>query len=139
MNMAVCWDTSAIAEAHAEYLMEEGDFEGTKDEALERAHGDTVLFTHEWETLLEAFTLWMDGRTQWHAEGRQMGWRNLAGYKDFEAKDGQALLQAVLPKTNEFVLKGETDDEGVLHLRVWHHDSPVNPDTFEIREDPEEE
>jgi hypothetical protein len=129
------WDVARIAEEQARFLLDESDFKGTADEAMQAAWSNQDLFDRQWDDLLDSLTEWMANRTQWHAEADSMGWMNRSGYKDFEAKDGQALLQAVLPRTSEFKLKGETEDDGELVLRVWHHDSPMDPDTITITEE----
>jgi hypothetical protein len=135
-ELLISWDVTDIADAHIEHLLEEGSgFEGTKEEAESRAHHDSDIYEFAWDNLLEDLTEWMNGRSDWHAEAVGLGWRNSSGQKDFEAVDGKALLAAVLPKTGEFRLEGKTGEDEELVLRVWHHDSPVNPDTITITEE----
>jgi hypothetical protein len=60
---------------------------------------------------------------KWHAEGRNMGWRNRSGEKNFKADDAKELMQKILPDTDTHVYV--YDAEGGMDMTVYHHDSPT--------------
>ena len=57
----------------------------------------------------------------WTAEGRGLGWQRNTGHKEFMADDGEALLSAVLPKTDcTFAVFNEKDRIKIVNS---HHDA----------------
>lgn len=59
----------------------------------------------------------------WKAEGRNMGWRNLTGHKEFRANNGEEMLREVLPDTDcKCDIEVFTDR---IEMIVYHHDSPM--------------
>jgi hypothetical protein len=67
----------------------------------------------------------------WHADVEKFGWRNLNGYKDFEADDGKTFLANILPKTdctfNVFL------EQNIIRIQNFHHDSPTGNEWYTVR------
>lgn len=63
------------------------------------------------------------GITEWLAQGRDMGWQRRRGYKQFSARTGRELLDAVLPRT-ECTFRIYIHERH-LAMRVAHHDAPT--------------
>lgn len=119
------WDSCAIAQRQAEFLREQ-DPGISEAAAFAQACADSDLYQWEWQDLIDALTETLceiapDGR--FRAEGRNMGWRHLSGYKDFTAMDGRAFLRALLPNT-DCTFRIEREGQA-LHIRNAHHDAPT--------------
>jgi hypothetical protein len=120
------FDTCEIAEAEVERLMTEGDSEGktyTKEEAEEIAYSEGYIYEWEWDYVHETLTEYMGDNTYWKVEGRNMGWRNLSGYKYFTASSGREMLSAILPETDLTLYVWKVGKN--LKMKVSHHDSPT--------------
>ena len=61
----------------------------------------------------------------WHGEVEGFGWQNQSGTSDFEADNGQAFLQAILPRTAECYWKLWVKDDKTIMINATHHDSPT--------------
>ena len=59
-----------------------------------------------------------------YVEGRNMGWRNRSGYKEFELKKGEDIFNEIAPKCDltYYITK---EKEGEYEVRISHHDSPM--------------
>ena len=57
-------------------------------------------------------------------EGRNMGWRNRTGYKEFELKKGVDIFNEITPNCGltYYITK---EKEGEYEVRISHHDSPM--------------
>jgi hypothetical protein len=128
------WDTCAIAEHQAKFLVETGEA-ANEDEGFALACADSDLYTFEWEDLTECLTEALneinpDG--YWHAEVANFGWRNQIGYSDFKATNGETFLSNILPDTdctfNVFIDAGQT-----VRIRNYHHDAPTGNEWYTIR------
>lgn len=124
----VSWNTADIIDSQAKFLMETEQAE-TKDEAWTMASQDFYIFNDQWDYLLETLSEKLnqinpDG--YWHCEAENFGWRNLSGYKDFEADDAKTFLSHILPKT-ECTFDIYIDDShpfNKISITNYHHDSP---------------
>ena len=79
----------------------------------------------QWEDALESLDelLKRFGTSTWKAEGRELGWQNRSGYKEFKAADARSFLRAIFPNTD---VHFEIYDEGkYIHIVCYHHDSPT--------------
>jgi hypothetical protein len=91
----------------------------------------------EFENTCEDFILWkesMDAITKlmsnikkntgyWHVEGKNMGWRNLSGYKNAKASTSEELFSEIMPNT-EYNGRVEASPKS-LEITLYHHDSPT--------------
>jgi len=59
-----------------------------------------------------------------YVEGRNMGWRNRTGYKEFELKKGEDIFRKIAPECDltYYIEKTEEDE---YEVRISHHDSPM--------------
>ena len=125
----VMWEPLEIAKHHAEFLREE-DPELSEDDAFDRAYGDTYLYEHEWDYLLEALTEKMGEINEggfWLVSIDDFGWRNLSGTKKFKAEDGKTFLREILPDCDCIfkIFVRDTDDGKMFYILNYHHDSPM--------------
>ena len=62
------------------------------------------------------------GRTI-YVEGRNMGWRNRSGHKEFELKSGEDIFREISPECDlTYYITKEKENE--YQVRISHHDSP---------------
>lgn len=131
------WDTLAITESQAEYLLELAEIENrnlSKEAAFLDAQKDTDLYDFEWQDLCEHLTALMQrinpDKRDWTACVENFGWRNLSGHKEFRADDGKKLLEEILPKTDcTFKIFDRKDH---IALQNFHHDSPTGNEWYRI-------
>lgn len=119
----VSWDTCEIAKSQAEELRAQ-DPALSEDAAFEQALADEDHYRETWEFLCSDLTEKMNeinpgGR--WYCEAEGLGWRRLSGSKVFDADEGEALLHAVLPRT-ECAFQIFAEDES-LRIVNSHHDA----------------
>ena len=59
-----------------------------------------------------------------YVEGRNMGWGNRTGYKEFELKNGEDIFRQIAPECDltYYIEKTEEDE---YEVRISHHDSPM--------------
>ena len=63
------------------------------------------------------------GRTI-YVEGRNMGWRNRSGHKEFELKSGEDIFREISPECDlTYYITKEKENE--YQVRISHHDSPM--------------
>lgn len=115
-------DIKAYADNYNEGLSD-GEEAMTIEQASQKIYEDYDYWRFMWESFVECLTEDMEGKRYWIDNAKGMGWRNLEGYKAFEAEDGEKLLQAISPKT-------ECSYRIVKHyngfkIRISHHDSPM--------------
>ena len=68
----------------------------------------------------------------WHCVVEGFGWRNIDGYKDFDAGDGVKLLHEVLPRT-ECTFKVWLDEKAKkITIDNAHHDKPTGGEMYYI-------
>ena len=87
----------------------------------------------EWEFMIDLLTDIIKRKNPigyWRAEVHNFGWRNSNGKAYIEAKDGQKLLEKVLPKT-ECTFKMYNYGRGIA-IQNWHHDSPTGNEWYFI-------
>jgi hypothetical protein len=66
----------------------------------------------------------MNPNGSWHAEGINIGWRKLSGYKDFSTTDAEELIQYIAPKTQSYRGQCRVYDYHI-ELTLYHHDAPT--------------
>jgi hypothetical protein len=59
-----------------------------------------------------------------YVEGRNMGWRNRTGHKEFELTKGEDIFREIAPECDltYYITK---EKEGEYEVRISHHDSPM--------------
>lgn len=124
-----------LANAKIDRAEELASGEVTEAELLAGIQEDYEAFEIAREELNDQLTEIMqrlnpDGRG-WRAEVKNFGWRALDGYKEFEAEDGQKLLEQILPQT-ECVFK-IYDRGDHIAINNAHHDSPVFAEWYTVR------
>ncbi|MCF6252738.1 MAG: hypothetical protein L3J75_15945 [Methylococcaceae bacterium] len=132
----ISWDTTAILEAQANYLIEIGTAKNTED-SWTMACEDQFLLDDQWENLLVDLTdklneINPDG--YWHVEVENYGWRNISGQQDIEAVDARTFLSKILPATDctFHVYIDESHPFKEIKIQNFHHDSPVGNEWYTI-------
>jgi hypothetical protein len=98
----------------------------TDEEIEEHFYNDYYIGEQHWEyfreDLEEEFKMHI-GKTIC-VEGRNMGWRNLDGWKEFDLKDPVDIFREIAPECNltYYITK---EKEGEYEVRISHHDSPM--------------
>ena len=96
------------------------------EEIKEHFNNDYYIEEYHWEyfrdDLEEEFKKHI-GKTI-YVEGRNMGWRNRTGYKEFELKKGEDIFREIAPECDltYYITK---EKEGEYEVRISHHDSPM--------------
>lgn len=119
------WDECAIATERAAIIRED-DPALSDAEAFELALLDEDVLGMEWEWMLEDLgeaLREISPGGHYHAEGRNLGWRQCAGFKDFSAQSPADFLAQILPKTDcTFTIER---DGRTLYITNYHHDAPT--------------
>lgn len=126
-NCCISYDECDLIDERVNYIFEEENEENkTKEEILNDLDYD--FLNDEWdyfkECLNEDLSEINKSENYFKCKGRNMGWRNLDGFKIFSAKNSEELLKEILPNTSEFSLyvwKTKTQ----LIIKCFHHDSPT--------------
>lgn len=133
-----CWDECAIA-AERVAILKEDDPSLSDDEGFRHALIDQDVFAMEWDWMLEdlgAALRDLGPGDRYRAEGRNTGWRQRAGRKNFRAASAAEFLRAILPSTDcTFVIEREGQ---ALHIANYHHDAPTGA-FYTITANPDEE
>ena len=59
-----------------------------------------------------------------YVEGKNMGWRNRTGYKEFELTKGEDIFREIAPECDlTYYITKEKENE--YEVRISHHDSPM--------------
>ena len=59
-----------------------------------------------------------------YVEGRNMGWRNRGGHKEFELTKGEDIFREITPQCDlTYYITKEKENE--YEVRISHHDSPM--------------
>lgn len=125
------WDTLAIIQHQAAFLVETGDA-ANDDEAFRRACEARDLFEFEWDSLIYQLTEQlnlMNAQGYWQAEVSNFGWQKSHGYAAFYADNGRDLLAKILPKT-DCTFRIYIANERTLKIQNFHHDSPVGNEWY---------
>jgi hypothetical protein len=96
-------------------------------------NGSNSCDDFEWEDVGYFLTELMNKKNPsgfWKATVNNFGWRNLDGYKFFEAATGHELLQNILPDT-ECTFNIANFRNGIL-IQNYHHDSPTGNEKYYI-------
>jgi hypothetical protein len=72
----------------------------------------------------------MNSTGAWYAEGKNIGWQKQNVHMDFLADSAYKLLQHILPRNTQCLIKIKIDPSQIL-ATVYHHDSPMG-DSFVI-------
>ena len=102
---------------------EEGD-KITLEQASEMIAQDSDYWTMQWESFCEFLTEEMNGRQFFRDDATGMGWQSRTGYKVFKAENGQKMVDAITPNTQEFSLTVWKHYNG-FKIRIGHHDAPM--------------
>jgi len=144
-NMVLEYDESEILENEIKFKIEEQEENLKSGELSEEdkqteeqikdniySFGDCLNFAWEdFNFALDELITEIDKhkREFWKVKGFNMGWRNLQGFKTFQATNSQEMLKAILPNTSEFTLRvWKTKTQ--LILKVYHHDAPMGETYF---------
>ena len=123
------YDESDIVENQIKYLLEENINNETEEEIRKRVYNDPDLMNFEWNDFKECLTedlneIDYNKFKVFKIKGKNMGWRNLDGFKILKANNSEELLKGILPDTSEFslyILKTKTQ----IKIKCSHHDSPM--------------
>ena len=127
------WDTCAIAQRQALYLVETGQAADV-DEGFTMACANSDCVNFAWEDLIDCLTDTLNDINPagyWHAEVINFGWRSQQGYHDFKATDGKTWLSQLLPNT-ECTFNVFLDADNTLRIQNYHHDAPTGNEWYTI-------
>lgn len=127
------WDTFAITQHQAAYLVETGDA-ADEDEGFNLACMDSDLFQFEWDCLLDNLTEQLNTMNPngfWSGEVTNFGWNKRQGFTEFQADNGRDFLANILPKT-DCTFRIYIEDERVLKIQNFHHDSPTGNEWYTL-------
>jgi hypothetical protein len=98
----------------------------TDEEISEHFWGDYYIGENHWEDfqymLEEEFTQHIGKDV--YVEGRNMGWRNRTGHKEFTINETIDMFREIAPEC-DLTYKMEKVKEGEYEVRISHHDSPM--------------
>ena len=112
--VSLCWDEERNPESV------------TDDEIEEHFYNDAWIGQTHWED----FTYQLDEEFNQHigkdvyVEGRNMGWRNRTGHKEFTINKTIDMFHEIVPEC-DLTYKMEKVKEGEYEVRIAHHDSPM--------------
>ena len=138
----IVWDTCAITQGQAEFLVEQAMENGetlTKEQAFNDACEDGDVISMAWDDETSYLTTIMEDINKegaWYVEVNNFGWRHLNGFKYFRADDGQDLLHKLLPQTDctfsIYRRKDEATGQEHLVINNAHHDAPCGGEMYYI-------
>ena len=133
------WNESDIIDAEVDYRFEYENEEGlSKEQIRDKMYVDPDITQMAWEDLKTNLTEDMKkvtGKTDndvWHVEVENFGWQSKDGEGVIRAKDGEELLQKVLPDTDN-TFKIFKDGKSGFKIQNFHHDSPTGREWYYIR------
>ena len=99
-----------------------------------KIYADSFFFEGEWDYITEDLSMLMRDKPKytsyWKADVTSFGWRGLSGQSYFRADNGQELLSAVLPNTqNHFMIYNYRTGFAINNS---HHDSPMGTEWYKI-------
>ena len=98
----------------------------TKDEIEDYFYNDQYIYERHFEQFLydlnDEFMDYVDCEV--HVEGKNMGWRNRTGYKEFTLTRGEDIFYQIAPKC-QLTFKIEKIKEKEYQATISHHDSPM--------------
>ena len=106
---------------------EDREVESITDEEIEdHFYSDCYLYETHREQFLddmnEEFMDYVDCEV--HVEGRNMGWRNRTGYKEFTLERGEDMFYKIIPNCDlTYEIEKVKDKE--YKVKISHHDSPM--------------
>ena len=126
VKRTLTWDTLAIIQGQADELRSE-DSSLSENKAFSLASEDSDIIQFAWDDIIDCLQEIMNDfnpQGHWHIEGRNMGWQNRSGTKDFYCDDAKDFIKSIFPDTSEFsfTLTVEADH---LFIRISHHDAPT--------------
>jgi len=127
------WDTCDMAMAEARAI-HENDPDQSEEDAFEEVLKDSLYWELVWDNLTLSLSSIMEEVNptgHWEAVGRDMGWQQLDGHKEFEASTGEEFLAALLPKCDCSFRIYRTVD--TISINCAHHDSPVWKEWYHVR------
>jgi hypothetical protein len=136
MTFAPMTDKRASLNKHGadepDLIYDDSDIEYTdpdtgEERSQEEMADDAAFLWDDFVSGLSALIARVSPSGQWHATGRNMGWRKQSGEHSFmlrDPADANEFLRHILPKTQEFTIK-VWDGGNVLEMVVSHHDAPT--------------
>ena len=106
---------------------ENRDVETLTDKEIEdHFYNDCYVYeTHREQFLYDLNEEFMDYvDCEIHVEGRNMGWRNRTGYKEFTLKRGEDIFYQIVPEC-DLTYYIEKVKEKEYEVKIFHHDSPM--------------
>lgn len=98
----------------------------TKDEIEDYFLNDVYLYERHLEQFLydmnEEFMDYVDCEV--YVEGKNMGWRNLTGWKEFTLERGEDIFYKIIPDC-DLTYYIEKVKEKEYKVKISHHDSPM--------------
>tara|TARA_R100001509_G_C4779533_1_gene185864 strand:- start:18 stop:470 length:453 start_codon:yes stop_codon:yes gene_type:complete len=112
--VSILWDEDREVESITDEEIEDHFY---NDEYLYETHSEQFLYD-----LNEEFMDYVDCEV--HVEGRNMGWRNRTGYKEFTLERGEDVFYKIIPNCH-LTYYIEKVKEKEYHVKISHHDSPM--------------
>ena len=112
--VSILWDEDREVESVTDKEIEDYFY---NDEYLYITHRDQFLYD-----LNDEFMDFVDCEVC--VEGKNMGWRNRTGYKEFTLTKGEDIFYKIAPKC-DLTFKIEKIKEKEYQARISHHDSPM--------------
>lgn len=104
------------------------DEEPTDEEINNFLENDNDMYMIGWENFLDNLSYEMEKINKsiyWRDTAKNMGWRNLSGYKEFEAKTPRELLEAITPNTQDYSIYFYKGGKTFFYAKISHHDAPM--------------
>ena len=112
--VSILWDEDREVESVTDKEIEEHFY---NDEYLWETHKEQFLYD-----LNDEFMEYVDCNV--YVEGRNMGWRNRTGWKEFTLERGEDIFYKIIPDC-DLTYKIEKVKEKEYEVRISHHDSPT--------------
>lgn len=112
--VSILWDEDREVESITDKEIEDHFY---NDEYLWETHKEQFLYD-----LNEEFMEYVDCDV--YVEGKNMGWRNLTGWKEFTLERGEDMFYKLIPDC-DLTYKIEKVKEKEYKVRISHHDSPM--------------
>ena len=103
------------------------DTDNEMEKAIFEVEFDETCDEYDWKYFTDSVSEMMNGisedNDEWHIEGRKMGWRNLNGYANVIAENGQELLDVILADDNCSCKASQYKKR--IEFAIYNHDSPT--------------
>ena len=112
--VSILWEEDREVESVTDKEIEDHFY---NDEYLYETHREQFLYD-----MNEEFMDYVDYEV--YVEGRNMGWRNLTGWKEFTLERGEDIFYKIIPNC-DLTYEIEKVKEKEYHVKISHHDSPM--------------